>query len=532
VIEEDFMQIQSFGFRNFKIGTKLVLSFTFVLALLVLLTAVGVGRVGKINGSLQTISDVNGVKERYAINFRGSVHNRAIALRDVVLEADRGAVQVQLNLNKKLEEDYMQSAEPLDKMFASRSDITSEERSALTKIKEIETRSVPVVNKVIELRNVGNVVDSQNLLLNEARPIYSAWLDAINVLIDLEEKMNQTESLNARLVAGSFQTLMVVLTLSALVLTTGVVWGITRSVVVPIRFASEVARAVAAGDLTVQIGETSKDESGQLLSSLKEMKTALSSIVANVRTNATCVANASTEIASGNSDLSSRTEQQADAVEQTNAAMLQLSSTVNENAGDAKHANALSKSASEIALRGGQVVNEVVATMTGISESSKKIASIISVIDGIAFQTNILALNAAVEAARAGEQGRGFAVVASEVRSLAGRSASAAREIKDLISASVERVVHGTSLVGQAGTTMTEIVGSIQAVETIISKISAASIEQSNAVQEVGDALNRIDETTQQNAALVEESAAAAGSLRHQADQLVSTMALFKLQTA
>jgi len=292
--------------------------------------------------------------------------------------------------------------------------------------------------------------------------------------------------------------------------------------------AAGLAQSVAAGDLGVPIALRPGDTSS-LMAQLKEMQNSLVRVVSNVRQNAESVATASAQIAQGNNDLSSRTEQQASALEETAASMEQLSSTVRQNADNAKQANQLALGASTVAVKGGEVVGQVVETMKEINESSKRIADIIGVIDGIAFQTNILALNAAVEAARAGDQGRGFAVVASEVRNLAGRSAEAAKEIKRLISASVERVEQGTALVGEAGATMTEVVASIRRVTDIMGEISAASGEQSAGVAQVGEAVTQMDRATQQNAALVEESAAAAESLKQQAKQLVQAVAVFNL---
>jgi methyl-accepting chemotaxis protein len=323
------------------------------------------------------------------------------------------------------------------------------------------------------------------------------------------------------LVAGTLAVLL------AAAITLAVVF--VRSITQPVQEALELARAAASGDLTVELPVRGNNEIGQLMHALREMKDNLTRIVGGVRGNADGVATAAAEIAQGNQDLSARTEQQASALEETAASMEQLGSTVKQNADNAKQANQLALSASNVAIKGGEVVSQVVTTMKGINDSSKKIADIISVIDGIAFQTNILALNAAVEAARAGEQGRGFAVVASEVRSLAGRSADAAKEIKSLITASVERVEQGTALVDQAGTTMTEVVGAIKRVTDIMGEISAASTEQSAGVAQVGEAVSQMDQATQQNAALVEQSAAAAESLRNQAQQLVQAVAVFKL---
>jgi methyl-accepting chemotaxis protein len=293
-------------------------------------------------------------------------------------------------------------------------------------------------------------------------------------------------------------------------------------------YAAAVTQRIAAGDLSADIELKHHDESS-LLHGLKTMRDSVADIVGRVRQGSESVATASAEIAQGNHDLSARTESQASALEETAASMEELGSTVKQNADNAKQANQLAQSASTVAVQGGEVVAQVVDTMKGINDSSRKINDIISVIDGIAFQTNILALNAAVEAARAGEQGRGFAVVAGEVRSLAGRSAEAAKEIKTLITESVERVEQGTALVDQAGSTMTEVVSSIRRVTDIMGEISAASSEQSQGVAQVGEAVTQMDQTTQQNAALVEEMAAAASSLKSQAQDLVQTVAVFKL---
>jgi methyl-accepting chemotaxis protein len=305
---------------------------------------------------------------------------------------------------------------------------------------------------------------------------------------------------------------------------------VTVAITRPLHKAVDAANLIGAGDLSNHIETTGADETSDMLRSLSNMQTYLAQTVNQVRSSASSVAGASTQIAQGNQELSHRTEQQASSLEETAASMEELSSTVSQNADNARQANQLAQEASVVAMKGGEVVGEVVQTMKGINDSSRRIADIISVIDGIAFQTNILALNAAVEAARAGEQGRGFAVVASEVRNLAQRSAEAAKEIKNLITASVEHVGKGTALVDQAGTTMQEVVSSIRRVTDIMGEISSASAEQSAGVSQVGEAVTQMDQATQQNAALVEESAAAADMLRQQAQDLVQAVAVFKLQ--
>ena len=344
----------------------------------------------------------------------------------------------------------------------------------------------------------------------------------------------ESASVSATAAVQAHRASLVSIVLMLVVGAAGIVIGVwfSRRITRPVDYAVGVAEAIAGGDLTSAVRVVGRDEIAQLMKALVAMQGSLASVVGNVRSNSESVATASSQISQGANDLSARTEEQAAALQQAAASMDQLGSTVRQNAENALSANQLALGASTVARKGGAVVGEVVETMKGINDSSRRIVDIIGVIDGIAFQTNILALNAAVEAARAGEQGRGFAVVAGEVRSLAQRSADAAKEIKSLISASVERVEHGTQLVDRAGETMTEIVNSIARVTDIMGEISAASTEQSTGVSQIGDAISQMDQATQQNAALVEESAAAAESLKDQAHQLVQVVAVFKLDGA
>jgi methyl-accepting chemotaxis protein len=387
----------------------------------------------------------------------------------------------------------------------------------------------PVAEANMQLLKDGKADEAQAMLLEKTIPAYAKMQDWL-----VEARIAQGKVLAREVDAIGAATSSIRIFLAGLVAAIAVgllifSWYITRTLRSRVSLSQQVADRVSQGDFTVTVNDPARDEFSPLLYSLSEMQTSLTRVVSSVRQGAESVSTASSEISSGNHDLSARTESQASALEQTAASMEQLSATVKQNADSARQANQLAMSASTVAVQGGEVVAQVVDTMKGINESSRKISDIISVIDGIAFQTNILALNAAVEAARAGEQGRGFAVVATEVRALAGRSAEAAKEIKSLISASVERVEHGSALVDQAGATMTEVVSSIKRVTDLVGEISAASTEQSLGVSQVGEAVTQMDKTTQQNAALVEEMAAAASSLQSQAQDLVQTVAVFRL---
>ena len=512
------------------VGTRLAIGFGITFALTILLTGLAMNRVGSIDQTLSRVNDVNNVKQRHAINFRGSVHDRAIAVRDVVLATDAAAVQAQVNKIKALDEKYQQSAAPLDALFSGA--VTADEKAALSNIKDTERRVQPLIAKVIELRSAEQVAQASSLLAQQVGPAFVDWLASVNKLIDLEEKMSQDATAGARALSGSFFTWMLVLCSVAIAAGVSSAWYIGRGLLKQLGgqpdYAVSIVTRIAAGDLSVAI-HTAKDDHSSLLFAMKKMRDNLVDIVAQVRTGTETIFNASTEIAAGNFDLSSRTERQAGTLEETASSLEDLTSTVRQNADNARQANVLAESASEVAVRGGAVVAQVVETMAAINESSKKIVDIIGVIDSIAFQTNILALNAAVEAARAGEQGRGFAVVATEVRNLAQRSASAASEIKALIGSSVQRVDIGARLVDDAGTTMEEIVRSVKRVTDIMAEISLASQEQSTGIESVNQAVGEMDEATQQNAAMVEQASSAAASLQKEAQMLAEVVGVFQL---
>jgi methyl-accepting chemotaxis protein len=522
---------------DLRIGVKLGAGFLVVVLLTTVLGAIAMVQMSRINNNAEAIAtnllpsvektgDLRVLYNRMRRSEAGMVTSRSI----VEVKAFSEQVGLRAKDIAQLETTY----EPL---------INSPEEQEVFKTYKLRKAEYSVLQaKLVEIANGVDFTTAETLeLTGDALAMVYAG-ESETAFVAVAETLGQMQKLNADNALKATEearqvfnvaraslaiTLAVCVVLAALL---GV--GITRAVTRPAGHAVRAARAIAAGDLTAEVPPGGKDEMGQLLTALGEMRDNLAHVVSGVRQNAEGVASASSQIASGNNDLSARTEQQASALEETAASMEELGSTVRQNADNARQANQLAVSASTVAVQGGDVVAEVVETMKGINASSNKIADIISVIDGIAFQTNILALNAAVEAARAGEQGRGFAVVASEVRSLAGRSAEAAKEIKLLITASVERVEQGTVLVDKAGATMTEVVASIRRVTDIMGEISAASSEQSAGVGQVGEAVTQMDQATQQNAALVEEMAAAASALNAQAGELVNAVAVFKLDNS
>jgi methyl-accepting chemotaxis protein len=493
---------------GFSIGKRLAIGFGGVLVLMAVLGGLAIQRVDQIDDILTQINDVNSVKQRYAINFRGSVHDRAIALRDVVLAASAEASKPHVELIGKLDANYQKSAGPLDALFAESKDLLPEEKQALAAIKEVERRTQPLIAKVIELRQADQLPEAAALLDKQAAPAFVDWLASVNRLIDLEEKLNNDAAKDARVLSHSFLAWMLVLLAFAVGAGALAAWVISRGLLRQLGgqpdYAAAIAGAIAGGDLSVPIA-TREGDTSSLLFAMKGMRDSLVNIVSQVR---------------------------AGTLEETASSMEELTGTVRQNADNARQANALAESASIVAQRGGAVVAQVVQTMAAINTSSRQIAEIIGVIDGIAFQTNILALNAAVEAARAGEQGRGFAVVAGEVRNLAQRSAAAAKEIKGLIGDSVAKVDDGARLVDEAGSTMEEIVTSVKRVTDIMAEISLASQEQSAGIEQVNRAIGQMDEATQQNATLVEQAGSAASALQEEAEHLAHLVSIFKLQGA
>jgi methyl-accepting chemotaxis protein len=513
-----------FKLSSLRIGMRLRIGFGTILALLVaaLLTATVVStnnRESLFQGFRTASAKVDLTTRMKAAQLEG-----VVAIRSIGLHSDTGAMnkeEERLKVQRKL------FAEARDQLLAM--GVTDAGKQIFANIERLNKELEGPTSDAISQALAFNPEAVATLIATRIDPVYRQVLDEINKLVDLQ-KTEEQGMLDAA--AASGKRLMYLLALIGLVaVVIGMVLShlITRSITNPMHEALEIAQRVAAGDLTSRIRPSGRDETGQLLHALDAMNGSLVKIVGEVRLGTDTIATASGQIASGNMDLSSRTELQASSLEQTAASMVELTSTVKQNADNARQANVLAASASEVALKGGAVVSQVVDTMGSINESSKKIVDIIGVIDGIAFQTNILALNAAVEAARAGEQGRGFAVVATEVRNLAQRSAAAAKEIKTLIGDSVEKVGTGAKLVDQAGVTMEEIVNSVRRVTDIMAEITCASQEQTSGIEQINHAIAEMDEVTQQNAALVEEVTAAAASLEGQAQSLAQVVSVFKI---
>ena len=510
--------------KNLNIGGRLGVGFAIVLLLLTALTVTAIVR-------MQTASDLT-----YRLIHTSIKNQRMVAEWAKIIEINsvRGVATFEMSdpvARTKMEQDLKVQAERSSQL---QEQIAASLRNPAVKeqfqvVRKVRTQYVTVRGRAFQLKADGDFEGAKRIFDKDVTPITAAYLAEVKRFSEMQIAAADGVADSIMDSYTSTRTLLIELGLLAIVVGIVFAWRISRSITGPIQAAVQVAETVAAGDLTSTIVVASRDETGQLMQALKTMNDSLVAIVGQVRSGTDTIATASSEIAAGNMDLSSRTEQQASSLEETASSMEELTSTVKQNTDNARQANKLAGDAADIASRGGAVVADVVTTMGDINASSKKIVDIIGVIDGIAFQTNILALNAAVEAARAGEQGRGFAVVATEVRNLAHRSASAAKEIKILIDDSVHQVNLGSSLVNQAGSTMEEIVSSVRRVTDIMAEITSASNEQEAGIEQINQAITEMDAVTQQNAALVEEAAAASEALQDQAGILAEAVSVFKL---
>src|SRR5471032_3191905 len=514
---------------SMKVATRLGVGFGLVAALLALVAGLGVNRMAQMQDRVNEITQVNSVEARLAATMDLTVTERALALRNLILLTEPKDMQVEMDRIATQEKKYADAQDEFGAMFRTSPSTAPEEHQLLDAIKQQGALATPLMTRAAALALDKKTDESYALLRSQLRPIQKVWWDKLRELKALEEKQNVDAATEAEQAYVNARALMLTIGAIALLVSVAAAILITRGVLRQLGgepdYAVVVAGRIAAGDLSVDI----RTRDGDTSSLLYAMRASLASIVGQVHASTATIASATSQIASGNMDLSSRTEQQASSLEETASSMEQLTSTVKQNADSARQANGLAVSASEVAMKGGAVVSQVVGTMGSIDASSKKIVDIIGVIDAIAFQTNILALNAAVEAARAGEQGRGFAVVATEVRNLAQRSAAAAKEIKVLIDDSVQQVGAGAKLVYQAGATMKEIVDSVKRVTDIMSEINLASVEQTAGIEQINHAVMQMDDVTQQNAALVEEAAASASALQQQAASLAEVVSVFTL---
>ena len=516
--------------NNLTVSKRLIFAFSVMLAIIVSL-AIGSWYLLDMNKrEIDVIVNEDSLKISHSNKMQGALNLVARSVRNYIIYNDDEMRKKMVDRIANARKDYDESFTKLEALAD-----TEKEKQLISELKSRRDEARPLFNSVITQVNEGKAEEAIATLRQKVQGPQDKWFDTMQSMIEFQQEQSRAAVENLNQHHANAIKLLVISVLLAIAISVALAWAITRSIVRQLggepRYAMEITEKIAAGNLAVAVDLRDGDKNS-LLYAINAMRLSLANIVTDVRISADAITHGSSEIASGNMDLSSRTEEQAGALEETASSMEELNSTVKQNADNARQANQLAQSASSVAIKGGEVVGEVIKTMGNIDASAKKIVDIISVIDGIAFQTNILALNAAVEAARAGEQGRGFAVVASEVRNLAQRSAAAAKEVKTLIDESVENVEIGSKLVNQAGTTISEVVESVRRVTDVMSEISAASQEQTAGIDQISTAITQMDQVTQQNAALVEEAAAAAASLEDQANKLMHTVSMFQIDGA
>ena len=510
--------------KNIRISARLAACFGILVAVMCLITGVGMQSLHGVSKASRVVVEDRYVKIALVMEIRENVNSAARNLRNALLARNIEEARRYLDRGAANSAKTTEALGKVEKLIS-----TPRGKELLKAIQEARAAYNTPRDKLRELISQQKKDEGTELLFNEVIPKQDRYFEVLDSFVAFQKSLMDDSVVDGQHTSDSAIALMLELSAVAILLCVLAAWWVTRSITRPLNEAVDVASAVAQGDLTIQIGETTKDETGMLLASLKAMNQNLHRIVSEVRTGSDTINTASSEIATGNLDLSSRTEEQAGALEETASAMEELTSTVKQNADNARQANSLATTASEVAAQGGNVVGQVVQTMGEINDASRKIVDIISVIDGIAFQTNLLALNAGVEAARAGEAGKGFAVVAQEVRELAQRSATAAKEIKALINTSSDQVKTGVQLVGETGKALEQIVTEVQDINRNVIAIVEASREQSTGLTEINKAVNAMDQNTQQNAAMVEESTAASHSLAKQAAALRELVSQFRI---
>jgi methyl-accepting chemotaxis protein len=511
------------------IGKRLALGFGGMVLLLAGVAAFNIVELRDANTRLQRIVEVHNAKVDVATRMLDQINVMAVQTRSITIMFFMKDTAPEFNAVNAAELTYREAEKSLQSLI-EQGEATAAERQLLGELQVAATKTLPLIKDAAKAGRAGAAMSAATILTEKVLPNETVWRAKVGELIDTARQLSHQAYVESQQVQQ--RAMAVCGAVVAVGLVAGILlgWGVTRSVKRPIDRAIKVAERIAEGDLSSSVTVSSNDEIGRLLHAVGAMQLRLRDLVGQIRLSADSIQSASTEVASGNMDLSHRTEIAASNLQETAASIEQLTGTVRQSADAASQASQLAASAAAVASRGGEVVSQVVSTMSEINASSKRIADITAVIDGIAFQTNILALNAAVEAARAGEQGRGFAVVAGEVRSLAQRSAEAAKEIKALIGASVEKVEAGSKLVRNAGATMNEIVASVERVTHIVGEITASAAEQSDGIGQVNTSVAQLDQMTQQNAALVEQSAAAAESLKVQAVMLAGIVSTFRLE--